>query len=140
VHSSPLKLHQDVSLSLGMIEVPAAAHQDYGESFPARTYHFDARKGRGLALISKFAGQSVHTRDNEEQTAAVTTDERPRLTPREKEIADLVLHGLTNVEIAKRLYLSEITVKKHLGNIYSKLGIKGKTQLVQHMMSNPDGL
>lgn len=58
----------------------------------------------------------------------------PSLTAREHEVSQLVLQGLTNAEIAQAIYVSEITVKKHLGNIYGKLGIKGKTQLVQHLL------
>ena len=57
-----------------------------------------------------------------------------QLTAREKEITELVIDGLTNIEIARRLYVSDITVKKHLGNIYQKLGISGKNQLIQKML------
>ena len=45
------------------------------------------------------------------------------LTKREQEIALLVSHGKTNVEIARELNIAEITIKKSLSNIYSRLGI-----------------
>lgn len=140
VHSSPLKLHQDVSASLGMAEVPAAVHLDYGESFPSRTFVLDTRGGHGLPLMHKFAGLPGGSRsDGEIPAETETAAETRRLTPREQEIAEFALQGWTNAEIAKRLYLSEITVKKHLANVYAKLGVKGKTQLVQYMMSRRDG-
>jgi DNA-binding CsgD family transcriptional regulator len=47
----------------------------------------------------------------------------PRLTPREREILDLVAEGRTNAEIAERLWVSPLTVRKHLENIYAKLGV-----------------
>jgi DNA-binding CsgD family transcriptional regulator len=47
----------------------------------------------------------------------------PRLTPREREIAVLVAEGRTNAEIAALLWIAPGTVKKHLDNIYSKIGI-----------------
>jgi len=51
-----------------------------------------------------------------------------RLTPREKEILIELGNGLSNYEIAKKLYISENTVKKHVGSILSKLGLEHRTQ------------
>jgi DNA-binding CsgD family transcriptional regulator len=50
-------------------------------------------------------------------------DVGPRLTTREREIVELVGAGLTNGEIAARLWVAPSTVKKHLENVYSKLGV-----------------
>jgi DNA-binding CsgD family transcriptional regulator len=51
----------------------------------------------------------------------------PRLTPREREILDLVAEGKTNAEIAEILWVSRGTVRKHLDNIYAKLGVHTRT-------------
>jgi DNA-binding NarL/FixJ family response regulator len=51
----------------------------------------------------------------------------PPLTAREREILGLVAEGRTNAEIAERLWLSLGTVRKHLGNVYSKLGVHTRT-------------
>jgi DNA-binding NarL/FixJ family response regulator len=51
------------------------------------------------------------------------------LTSRESEVATLVAKGLSNKEIARHLDASEETVKIHLHNIYTKLGIKNRTVL-----------
>jgi two-component system NarL family response regulator/two-component system nitrate/nitrite response regulator NarL len=62
-----------------------------------------------------------------------TREEAPLqgLTTREVEVAGLVALGMRNREIAERLAISEGTVKIHLHNIYEKLGIDGRSQLVR---------
>jgi DNA-binding NarL/FixJ family response regulator len=48
------------------------------------------------------------------------------LTPRQREILGLVAEGLSNAEIARRLFLSESTVKQHLRSAYKTLGVKDR--------------
>lgn len=50
-----------------------------------------------------------------------------QLTTREAEILELVAAGLTNAGIAERLWISPGTVKKHLDNVYAKLGVANRT-------------
>ena len=57
-------------------------------------------------------------------------EERDRLTDREAEILELVAAGLTNAGIAERLWISPGTVKKHLENVYAKLGVANRTAAV----------
>jgi LuxR family maltose regulon positive regulatory protein len=52
------------------------------------------------------------------------------LSEREIEVLQLIAEGLTNPEIAGRLYLSLNTVKVHTRNIYGKLGVNNRTQAV----------
>ncbi|MYW92622.1 response regulator transcription factor [Amycolatopsis rubida] len=52
------------------------------------------------------------------------------LSPREIEVLGLVADGLSNLEISKRLFLSEATVKSHLVHIYPKLGVDSRTAAV----------
>lgn len=54
------------------------------------------------------------------------------LTPRELEMVRLVGHGLQNKEIARRVRITEGTVKQHLHNIYEKLGVTGRVNLIRH--------
>jgi two-component system, NarL family, response regulator DegU len=61
-------------------------------------------------------------------TARVRTSTEPQLTRRELEILTLVADGLPNAEIARRLWITEQTVKFHLSNIYRKLGVSNRTQ------------
>lgn len=53
------------------------------------------------------------------------------LTAREAEIVKLVLAGLSNREIGEQLYIAESTVKKHMSNIFEKLGVQNREQLKQ---------
>jgi LuxR family maltose regulon positive regulatory protein len=50
------------------------------------------------------------------------------LSERELEVLQLIAEGLTNQEIASRLFLSLNTVKVHTRNIYGKLGVNNRTQ------------
>ena len=57
-------------------------------------------------------------------------DENFKLTVREKEILTLVVEGLSNKEISKRLFLSNSTVQFHVSNILSKLRVSKRTEAV----------
>lgn len=52
------------------------------------------------------------------------------LSNREVEVTELVSTGLSNKEVAKRLFVTEKTVKFHLTNIYKKMSIKSRAQLI----------
>ncbi len=52
------------------------------------------------------------------------------LTEREREVAGLVAHGLTNVEIAAALFISATTAKFHVGRIARKLGAVNRVEVV----------
>ncbi len=53
-----------------------------------------------------------------------------RLSPREREVLRLVASGMTNHEIAACLFIAPGTVRKHLDNIYAKLGVRSRAQAV----------
>jgi two-component system, NarL family, response regulator LiaR len=53
------------------------------------------------------------------------------ITPRELEILELIAEGLSNKEIAARVYVSENTVKTHSSRVFEKLGARRRTQAVQ---------
>ena len=55
------------------------------------------------------------------------------LTPSERRVAELVAGGLSNKEVAARLYVSVGTVDTHLRGVYAKLGIRSRTQLARHL-------
>ena len=54
------------------------------------------------------------------------------MTPREAEVLGLIAEGLTNAEIAERLYVSPTTVKSHINHAFSKAGIRDRAQAVNY--------
>ena len=53
------------------------------------------------------------------------------ITPREMEILELIAQGMSNREIAEKLFVSENTVKTHSSRVFDKLGARRRTQAVQ---------
>jgi DNA-binding CsgD family transcriptional regulator len=53
------------------------------------------------------------------------------LTPTEHDVVRLVSEGLSNADVATRLFISPRTVQTHLTHVYAKLGLDSRVQLVQ---------
>jgi len=53
---------------------------------------------------------------------------RPELTPRELDVLGLIVRGMGNKQIASELHIAEYTVKNHVKNVLSKLGVDDRTQ------------
>jgi DNA-binding NarL/FixJ family response regulator len=62
--------------------------------------------------------------------AVTPTHGAQALTPRQLELLGQVEQGLTNRQIARRLQVSEGTVRRHLNNVYERLGVSGRTAAV----------
>lgn len=65
---------------------------------------------------------------------------QPIFSHREKQVLSLVLDGLTNGEIAARMYLSESTVKSHLASSFRKLGVSSRAEAAQRVLEPASGL
>jgi DNA-binding NarL/FixJ family response regulator len=66
-------------------------------------------------------------------TAASSSTVDSLLTPREQEVARLIAEGLTNAELARRLYISPRTAAVHVSNILSKLNLTSRTQVASKL-------
>jgi DNA-binding NarL/FixJ family response regulator len=81
------------------------------------------------AAIRQAVDRSVYlfTRPAQNGGADVAVPDAPRLTARELQVLTLVAEGLPNAQVAKRLWISEPTVKYHLSRTYEKLGVSNRT-------------
>lgn len=83
------------------------------------------------ALSPRSARQVVeHLQRDDQRSVARTAEELlATLTPRELDVVRLVAQGWSNVEIARRLYLGEATVKSHLASAQARLGVRNRVQV-----------
>jgi DNA-binding NarL/FixJ family response regulator len=82
------------------------------------------------AIHAAAAGQTALAPAVATRLVSRMQQSRTSLSPRELEVLDLVAEGRSNTEIARRLHLSETTVKSHLAHIYPKLGVSSRTAAV----------
>lgn len=87
-----------------------------------------------LAVRSVFFGQVVVP--STLRSAFV----KPSLSVREKQILGLVVLGLTNGEIATKLFVTESTVKSHLTSAFAKLGVKSRGEATALILDQESGL
>lgn len=80
---------------------------------------------RHLSTCLAIAYPAGLRRDEGKPVVATTN-----LTAREQEIVSLIAEGLSNQQIGLHLYISENTVKKHVKNIYQKMGVSNRHQLM----------
>jgi len=83
---------------------------------------------RGETALAPSAAAALVRR----ATGAVPTG--PSLTPRELDVLRLVAQGQSNPTIGRALFLSETTVKTHLGHVFEKLGVSDRTRAVTRAM------
>jgi DNA-binding NarL/FixJ family response regulator len=84
---------------------------------------------RGKTYLSFDAGQALKT-DLQQQNAI------PPLTKREKEVLTNIAAGLTNMQIAEKLFISIDTVDSHRKNLYTKLNVKNTAMLIRFALEN----
>jgi DNA-binding NarL/FixJ family response regulator len=98
----------------------------------------DIRKvAAGHSLIDPFLAERVMERIKGQRQ----DDRSEHLTPQEQKILDLIAEGMTNRQIAEKMYLSEKTVKNYVSNLLAKLGMSRRTEAAVYAVrhgSKPD--
>lgn len=64
---------------------------------------------------------------------------RYRLSPREREVAELALRGWTNLQIGEELGISPVTAANHLTQVFAKVGVSGRVELTRRMLGGGEG-
>ena len=86
---------------------------------------------RGEALLAPAVTRSVVEEFvRRSPTQPQRTDALEQLTQREREVFDLLVHGLSNPQICARLVVSKATTKTHVAHILQKLGLRDRVQAV----------
>jgi DNA-binding NarL/FixJ family response regulator len=146
------EIHHPVVVGFSSLDSIEAAYQA-GDATAALAFGVALRRAR------RRADARVHLRaafDGFEQLGATPWAERARaelracgqtlrrrdepggarLTPQEVQVAQFVAQGLSNAEVAARLFLSRRTVDFHLRNVFAKLGISSRTELVRFVVDS----
>jgi DNA-binding CsgD family transcriptional regulator len=108
-------------------EMPVARLPERIAEWHASAYGTLVISSDGSTLVVDATGAS----------SALLLSERPScegmLTPREREVMGCVEDGLSNAEIARKLWIQPTTVRKHLENIFAKLGVRSRTAALSRL-------
>ena len=116
----------------------ARAHLLYGEWLRRERRRIDARAqlriahdmldAMGMDAFAERARRELQATGERARKRTIATDDE-QLTAQEAQIAQLARDGLSNLEIAARMFISKRTVQYHLRKVFTKLGIQSRTQL-----------
>lgn len=120
------RLRREVSApALVVISQPttgAAVRRALDAGADALVFETELESALAATIRAVASGQSVVPRKLRASVA------RPTLSHREQQVLTLVGEGLTNAEIANRLYLAESTVKSHLASVFTKFGVHSRKE------------
>lgn len=128
----PIPFATEIHHRLGC-EMSEAVHYDYDGVTPTHTFTTDTRGGKLKSYLQKMISRLGMGEIVGGELAAEPLN--PPLTDIQRSIVELVVQGMTNGQIAQKLFLSEITVKKHLTSIFHKLNVRNRAQLVNKIVS-----
>jgi two-component system response regulator DegU len=133
IHIVVLTIHEDENYMFEVIRAGATGYilKDVEPSMLVKAIRMVA-EGQSFiypTLATRLVGEFARLSDQANQYQPRYFRPHPdRLTVREMDILKLLVRGLTNQEIATRLYLSEKTIKNHLTSVFRKFGVNDRTQ------------
>ncbi len=103
-------------------------------ALPEAVFQAEHRAGKALSLPEALA--YAHSLPFVVDSAPASTEKPDDLSEREREVVMLISVGKSNSEIAEQLVLSKRTVEKHIANIFAKLGLTQRTQIIRWAMDH----
>lgn len=97
---------------------------------PEELVHAARVVAQGNALLSPSVTRRIIEQFAERPARAVARPELDRLTDREQEVLRLLASGRSNAELASELFVGEGTIKTHVSNVLTKLGVRDRVQAV----------
>lgn len=122
-----------ITCLLILFQLAKFTHFRYGEGFDWWMALFSGLFLVIGILINRKSG--IQKKSDESFAGNVIIDEiqlkKIGLSNREYEVLKLISEGLSNQQIANRLFLSENTIKKHISNLFLKMGVERRTEAVK---------
>lgn len=154
ITSTPLPFYQSLLMRFGFTQLDIEPHNDFGTNRSAPYFALDLRGDRFVhhiqQMISMQAGDGKLATLSS-QLAAMINQQASRqkeelkqyqiqlfapLTKREREVALCTVDGLANIPIARKLNVTEVTIKKHLGRVFCKLNIANRGELMRRYLDS----
>lgn len=131
--------------SIGLAALDDLAALLKSDSAQVRTAAIAALKASGGVAAAPYVRRALRDKDFSVRRAANSELRRLRssivlpekiLTRRENQVMELIAEGMSNAEIAERLYISEPTAKTHISRIFMKLGLTSRSQVAALFQKN----
>ncbi len=122
--TTPLELNWRIALRLGYEEIKGATLFVFGERFPSQMFRLDLRGQKLLPYFDALIQNAFPSNPG-------LPDNVFGFSKREREVAAYVVKGISNKEIADKLFISEVAIKKHVSRILGKAGVKTRGQLIK---------
>lgn len=136
-----LTMHDDDNYVIEVIKSGASGYllKDIEPSMLIKAIHtvYEGESFIYPTLAKKLFGEINRREERQRETGTMAERRKEeRLTYREIEVLELICQGLSNNEIAQKLFLSEKTVKNHLTNIFRKINVTDRTQAVLYAIKH----
>ncbi len=119
----------DTAFDAGAVDLVVTAYRGNADLLAALLSSVIARE-RTMYIVARAGDEALVSAIGRDTIASA--DPIETLSRREREVYDLVCEGLSNGEIAKRLFISGGTVKVHVHHVFDKLGIRSRTALAMN--------